>query len=331
MMPSRVLRSLTLAVAALAAISPIGTSVLAGSLDHPTVLRSLSKRDMEAREKLLASLPGDVVADLDRRDPSEYELNWDHYLPRDVDENDDEGLAKRQEGGGATGTGDQRCKSGYNAITYDDGPYLYQKELTDLYAKAGQHATYFINVQNWDCAYDAPFPENLQYAVKMGMTIGSHTATHPHLPQLSLKEIDKQVNLVNNFTWSTLGLIPLTLRPPYGETTEEINDHLRKQHGIHVVQWSLDAGDADGLSVDQTVKRIRKELHKGDILLNHETHASSIKKVAPRLLRIFKKRGLKSVGIGKCLGIKPYKVKLRKTPKRKPSWNCKKVPQPGQP
>lgn len=43
------------------------------------------------------------------------------------------------------------------------------------------------------------------------------------------------------------------LRPPYGETNKTLNKYLRKRWGLSIIQWDLDAGDASGVSPEDTI------------------------------------------------------------------------------
>jgi peptidoglycan/xylan/chitin deacetylase (PgdA/CDA1 family) len=291
----------------------------------------MHKRELVARQLAWSALPEEVQEDLARRDPKEYDLNWEMYV-RDEEEGDDhQNLIKRQDG--QAGLGAKHCKDGQIAYTIDDGPYHWTGKAAQILADAGHKISYFINVQNFDCAYSVQYVKQLRKAIRLGHDICSHSATHPHLPQLTLAQVKKQFKIVEKFTYKTLGLIPNCARPPYGETTAEINSYLRSQ-GYRVIQWSLDSGDADGYTPQQSVQTIKQNVHKGsgDIILGHETHQTTIDDLIPRMIQYFDSQGIKSVGVGQCLKRKPYKVKLNKFPALDPSLNCvnQNVPLPGQ-
>lgn len=296
------------------------------SIVWPTPVASrFSKRELRAREVALATLPEVVRQDLARRDPSEYELDTSGYIRRG---GDDEGTLVRRDDDAAV----TNCLSDDSiAMTYDDGPYTWERELTDMYADAGMHITYFINVNNWACSYDSPFAENLQYARSKGMTIASHTATHPDLQTLTLAQIDEQIELVEKFTYKTLGLIPRFFRPPYGSTNDTINQHLKDKWGLTVITWATDSGDSDNDPPSESITKVTSTTG-GEIILNHETRQTSVEQVAPAMIKDLQSKGRKSIGMRKCLGgINPYKVKLAdNAPKRDNTWNCDGVPAPGE-
>lgn len=320
------MRFLTFISLAMAAVLIAKPSMGAG-LEKRSMMQ---KREMLARELAWSSLPEHVQEDLAKRDPREYDLNWEMYL-RDDEESEMQNMVARQEGGTA-GLGAKHCKDGQVAYTLDDGPYQWTGKSAQILADAGHKISYFINVQNFDCAYNVKYVKQLRKAIRLGHDICSHSATHPHLPALSLDQVKNQFKIVENYTYKTLGLIPNCARPPYGETSPEINDWLRSQ-GYRVIQWSVDSGDADGFSAQQSVNQIKKNVPKGSgkIILGHETHQSTIDSVIPGMIKYFDSIGVKSVGAGQCLKRKPYKVKLNQFPALNPNLNCdnQKVPLPG--
>ncbi|OUW95169.1 MAG: hypothetical protein CBD97_03190 [Pelagibacteraceae bacterium TMED237] len=55
-----------------------------------------------------------------------------------------------------------------------------------------------------------------------GVTIGAHSHTHAHMPDLSLEEVKKEIELSNKIFLKELGEIPTLFAFPYGETNTEI-------------------------------------------------------------------------------------------------------------
>jgi peptidoglycan/xylan/chitin deacetylase (PgdA/CDA1 family) len=290
---------------------------------------SVTKRHVLARDAALATLPAHVAEELARRDPSEYELDLAPYLERSQDDENAFAahLIKRET---PTGDGETMCKSSdHISMTYDDGPFDYERSLTETFINADMKLTYFINVNNFGCAYTAPRPENLQYALANGMTIASHSGTHPDFQTLTFAQIDEQIQIVENFTWATIGVLPRFFRPPYGSTNDTINSYLNKKWGLTVVTWAVDAGDADNVAPKESVSRI-KAASGGSIVLNHETHQTSVTKVAPRVIKNLKQTGSTSVNMAKCLKQSPYKARLKNhNRKRTEKWTCEGLPAAG--
>ncbi len=57
---------------------------------------------------------------------------------------------------------------------------------------------------------------------KQGVTIGAHSHTHAHMPDLSIDEVVKEIELSNKIFLKELGEIPTLFAFPYGETSTEI-------------------------------------------------------------------------------------------------------------
>ena len=71
------------------------------------------------------------------------------------------------------------------ALTFDDGPYIYEGEIVNTLNNAGVKATFFVNGNNWDCIYDDNVVSSLKAAHAAGHLIGSHTWSHADLTTLS--------------------------------------------------------------------------------------------------------------------------------------------------
>lgn len=57
------------------------------------------------------------------------------------------------------------CKeSGTFALTFDDGPYIYENELSDFLISRGVHGTFFVNGYNYDCIYDQNIVDQLKHS-----------------------------------------------------------------------------------------------------------------------------------------------------------------------
>ena len=64
--------------------------------------------------------------------------------------------------------------------------------------------------------------DQIRQLEKEGVTIGAHSHTHAHLPDLSIKEVIEEIELSNKIFLKELGKTPNLFAYPYGETSEEI-------------------------------------------------------------------------------------------------------------
>ncbi|CAO1636893.1 unnamed protein product [Parajaminaea phylloscopi] len=308
------------AAALLALVSCIAPSILAAD-HHDAVM--LAKRD-----RAMSKLTPYVRNYLSKLDPSEYELNLDD----DEDEDDDRDFAKRQQDAGSGVW--YGCKNNQVAITYDDGAYQWRPKLDSMWNGAGHKVTYFVNGYNYDCAYNAPYVSYNRKSLAAGNVIGAHSWGHYNFsaPGTSHAVIDKQVELIEEMLLKTVGIVPRYFRFPYGAFSQETAQYIRSKYGYRIIQWSDDSGDSSGAPASQSIAMYKK-FKKGEshLVLNHETHQSSVDTVAPAAISTFKSKGIKSVTVDQCIGAStsPYKVRT-KPQARDSTWTCDGKPRPGQ-
>ncbi|KAH8823204.1 carbohydrate esterase family 4 protein [Flagelloscypha sp. PMI_526] len=207
------------------------------------------------------------------------------------------------------------------AITLDDGPYKFNKELVDLASKNGAKLTFFVNGNNYGCIYN--YADQLNYAKSKGHQIASHTWAHKDLATLTLDQVRDEMSKTDLALQRILGVQPAFMRPPYGS----YNDNVRKaskEHGQKVVIWDFDSGDSVGKTPAQSKQLYKSKIDaktKTLLTLNHETIESTAKDVLPYAIAEFKKKGYRMVTVAECLGEPAYQ--WTKAPQKKSSsWVC---------
>ena len=75
------------------------------------------------------------------------------------------------------------------------------------------------NYLNWD---------EIRKLKSEGVTIGAHSHSHNHMPELSVDEIKKEIEISNKIFLNELGEIPSLFAYPYGETDKRIIEMLKK-------------------------------------------------------------------------------------------------------
>ena len=181
-------------------------------------------------------------------------------------------------------------------LTFDDGPSSPRTaKVLDTLAAECVKATFFIV---GEMARDAP--ELVRRAYSEGHSIGSHTQTHPHLPNLAFQKAKKEIDDGINSTIAALG-DPKALSPFFRAPYLELNDRLERYLGSRkIAVWSIDfqADDWEPLSADQIVALALKRIeaaHKG-ILLLHDPESNTPAALV-KLLRELKVRGYKVVHV----------------------------------
>jgi peptidoglycan/xylan/chitin deacetylase (PgdA/CDA1 family) len=108
-------------------------------------------------------------------------------------------------------------------LTFDDGPSSPRTaKVLDTLAAECVKATFFIV---GEMARDAP--ELVRRAYSEGHSIGSHTQTHPHLPNLAFQKAKKEIDAGINSTIAALG-DPKALSPFFRAPYLELNDRLER-------------------------------------------------------------------------------------------------------
>ncbi|KAJ7082840.1 carbohydrate esterase family 4 protein [Mycena belliarum] len=208
------------------------------------------------------------------------------------------------------------------AMTFDDGPYNYHENISDIMTAAGGHATFFINGQNWGCIYD--YQDALKHSFAQGHQIASHTWSHADLTAVDASTMETEINKIDAAIENILGVVPACLRPPYGSYNDAVKA-AAAAHSKNLIIWDLDSGDSTGssASVSKEIYDKGKASRTGNILaLNHETSKTTVTEVLQYAIDDLKAYGYtKFVTVAECLNIEPYtSVGPAGTPNY--SWHC---------
>ncbi|KAJ7470814.1 carbohydrate esterase family 4 protein [Mycena latifolia] len=212
------------------------------------------------------------------------------------------------------------CKhEGQIALTFDDGPYKYIEQISDMMTRAGGHCTFFVNGLNWDCIYNQA--AGLKYAYGKGHQIGSHTWSHADLTTLNATTMPPEITRLDAALEDILGCTPAILRPPYGSYNPLVQQVVGA-HNKSMVTWDFDSGDSTGKNATESKALYKDQEYAGTLLaLNHETSNSTVTEVIPFVLDLFGGLGYTFVTVSECLDINPYNhVGQPGNPSYK--WNC---------
>lgn len=209
------------------------------------------------------------------------------------------------------------------AITFDDGPYTWTKELVDFLDANGAKGTFFFNGDNYGCIYDEQNAERVKYVYDKGHQVASHTWNHANLPKLSGAKLLAEFTQTDDAIKKITGAVPAFMRPPFGAYDDEVLK-VAKSQGQTVTIWDFDSGDSSGVSPSQSKNQYNKLIMSSPdtvLTLNHETHESTYDDVIPYAIQQFKAKGYKMVTVAECLGASPYQS--TGTPgTRDSSWKC---------
>ncbi len=171
------------------------------------------------------------------------------------------------------------------ALTFDDGPHPKNTPvILDILAHYGVKATFFevgSNVEH--------YPEVSRRVIAEGHEIGNHTYTHPHVKNLSLAELEKEVAKCETAIKKVTGTSPVLFRPPEGVIDDAVKV-MSTDREYSVILWSVDTRDWAGTSTSVIVKNVMKNVKSGDIILMHDyvtkscNTVAALKIIIPRLL-----------------------------------------------
>jgi len=214
------------------------------------------------------------------------------------------------------------------ALTFDDGPYIYLRNISDLFTQAGAKATFMMNGYNWDCIYNADRISDVKYAYAAGHMIVSHTWAHADLTTMSTPQIQDAMYRMEEAFSRILGIKPAFMRPPYGNYNKTIED-IAAQRGQSLVLWDWDTGDADGNTTSQSEAVYNDAASaKNALILEHETEDTTASTLVPYAINLFQSKGYNLVTLAQCLGVDPYQ-EVGVSQQESTSWTCNGTPKPG--
>ena len=185
------------------------------------------------------------------------------------------------------------------ALTYDDGPSKYTKELLDLLKENNSAATFFVlGVQV------NKYQDTIVQMIEDGNQIGNHSFDHKRLTTLNDEELYNQIDKTDNLIYETALYKPFVMRPPYGTTSEDLIEKLQKP----IIKWSIDTRDWESRNSDAITDIILEKVKDGDIILMHDLYESSLeasKTVIPELI----KRGYQLVTVSELSEYKEISLK----------------------
>lgn len=171
----------------------------------------------------------------DLASPQTPEEGNDALLGSDDDASDDE-----EESGSAvleTGVLVKSLPEGYVALTFDDGPSPYTREIVDILREHQVDATFFfIGV------HALKYPNAVKYASDNNMVVGNHSWSHRSLigrgPEIIRDEIAKTNDYLSSITDA-----PVTVfRPPFGHVNDQLINIVTDEQ-MKVILWNRDPRD----------------------------------------------------------------------------------------
>lgn len=187
----------------------------------------------------------------------------------------------------------------YIAMTFDDGPHPKNTpRLLDMLRQRNIKATFYVIGTNVKM-----YPNITRRIVAEGHEIGNHTWTHPNLTKLSDSQVRKQMISTRDQIVQVTGVLPRTVRPPYGALLTRQREMLFNEFGYPTIMWSVDPRDWQRPGVSVVRDRILSETRNGSIVLAHDLHGPTVDAM-PQTLDGLLAKGFKFVTVSQLLTMK---------------------------
>jgi peptidoglycan/xylan/chitin deacetylase (PgdA/CDA1 family) len=186
------------------------------------------------------------------------------------------------------------------ALTFDDGPGPYTAKLLRMLADRHARVTFFLiggSIRGREAL--------VRRELAQGNVVGDHTWTHPDLSTLSDQQIRTQLTRTLNEITRVTGQRVRLMRPPYGATDKHVGKVTRRL-GLAQIVWSVDTDDWRDRNSAIVAHRAVSRAHRGDIILMHDIHPTTVNAV-PNILRGLAKRGFTFATVPELLAAHPLK------------------------
>ena len=173
--------------------------------------------------------------------------------------------------------------------------------LLDILEKYDLKTTFFIT-GHWIEEY----PDWVEKIAEAGHELGNHTATHPHMTQLTENEIRQEVQKVEDSIYNLTGEKTTLFRPPFGDYNNLVITTLEEM-GYQVIQWSIDSLDWKNLNKEALVERVTGRSHQGAIILFHNDGLYT-PDALPEIIAYYQENGYEILPISELVYGEDYEI-----------------------
>ncbi|TQR20834.1 polysaccharide deacetylase family protein [Psychrobacillus vulpis] len=173
------------------------------------------------------------------------------------------------------------------ALTFDDGPSKYTKDITDILKNYQVGGTFFFignNVKRYS--------DSVKYVKSHGYSIGGHSMTHPDLAKIPYHAQENEIIHTNQLIEEITQEEVVLFRPPYGSKNEETIEIMNETNN-KIVLWNADTEDWKSQNGDEIFSYIRGSKSSGSIILLHESQI--VVDILPEIIEYLKEQELEIV------------------------------------
>mgnify|MGYP001820322894 FL=1 len=188
--------------------------------------------------------------------------------------------------------------TGAVALTFDDGwNHRACTGIADILRARSVTATFFINGRELE---KRPWKWK---KILAGMPVGNHTYAHKRMTGLANDAIRRQLQRNENVHERLLGRPMLKLwRPPYGVYSDRVRRVAAEAGYRRMVLWNVQPHDWSPKTTTAQIVKRATGARRGSIILLHCRYGATVKAL-PRIIRHYKQRGIKLVGLDELLDL----------------------------
>lgn len=145
------------------------------------------------------------------------------------------------------------------------------------------------------------FPEEVLKIAADGHDLGNHSATHPHMSQISKEEIKSELQKTHDKVFNLTGVEMDLFRPPFGEYDNKVIEAAEEMK-YYTVQWDIDSLDWKEFGVENEINQVlnHKHLGNGSIVLFHND-AKYTPQALDSIIKGLKQKGYEIVPISELI------------------------------
>ncbi len=150
------------------------------------------------------------------------------------------------------------------ALTFDDGPSPFTREILPLLDRYRARATFFVLG-----SHVTRYPGIIRTLLKHGQEVENHSFSHIRFPQADRSTWQRELARTE-VELDLLGVPDHNLfRPPYSDYDQGFLNFLGHLHE-RLVLWSVDSGDWRGIGELEIAANVLQGVHHGAIVIFHD-------------------------------------------------------------
>ena len=183
------------------------------------------------------------------------------------------------------------------ALTFDEGPSSYTRQLLDILEEKGAKATFFLSGD----AVEAD-PSAAAAIAQAGMEIGSNTMSDVALTGRSADEVRTQIAQGFDAIEAATGKRVSLLRAPFAEFDDETWTQAMDLVSA-VISWNVDSGDWLMPGADTVVSNVMGSVRSGNIVLLTDSDAcgAQLVEALPDLIDRLQEEGYELVTVSELI------------------------------